>query len=66
MLKRRLFRQAASLQDRLLAFAREVREKASRLQPGPEKDALLRKARRADTAAQIDGWANSRELRPPN
>ena len=65
MLKRRRLKQASSLKDRLLAFAEEVRETASRLRPGPEQDALLRKARQADTAAHIEEWANSRELQPP-
>jgi len=65
MLKRRRFKQARSLKDQLLAFAKEVREAASRLRPGPEKEALLKKARQADTAAHIEEWANSRELQPP-
>jgi hypothetical protein len=66
MVRRRRFKQAASLKDRLASFAKEVREKASLLRPGPEKDALLRKARQADTAAHLEDWANSPELRPPD
>jgi hypothetical protein len=54
--------QTVSLKDRLAAFAKEVREKASQLRPGPEQNALFEKVRQADTAAQ---WANSWELQPP-
>jgi hypothetical protein len=65
MLKRWRLKQAASLKGQLLSFADEVREKASRLRPGPEKEALLKEARQADTAAHIEDWANSRALQPP-
>jgi hypothetical protein len=63
--KRNRFKQTTSLKDRLASFAKEAREKASRLRPGPEQDALLKKAREADTTAQLDGWASSSDLRPP-
>jgi hypothetical protein len=62
---RRRFEQNSCLQDRLTAWAAEVREEASRLAPGAEKDALLRKASRADTAAHIDDWINSPGLQSP-
>jgi hypothetical protein len=65
MFKQRRLWQMAALRDRLLSFANEVREKASRLGPGPERDELLKEARRADTAAHIEDWANSSGLRPP-
>jgi leucyl aminopeptidase len=65
MLKRRRFRQTKSLQDRLAAWAEEVREQAARLPPGPERDALLKKLRQADTAAHLNDWANSPGLQPP-
>ncbi len=61
---RRHVKQTTSLKDRLEAFAAEAREKASLL-AGAERDELLRKARRADTAAHIDDWANSPGLRAP-
>ena len=63
---KRHLQKTISLKDRLTSFAKEVREKAALLRPGPEKDALLRKARQADTAAHIDDWANSLGLRPPD
>jgi hypothetical protein len=62
---RRHFKQTESLQDRLRAFADDVRAKADRLPPGLEKDDLLRRARQADTASRLDEWANSRGLQPP-
>ena len=65
MQKRRRFKQAVSLSDRLKTFAEEVKAKADQLRPGPEKDLLLRKARQADTAAHLEEWANSPGLQPP-
>jgi len=64
MSERRRFKQTISLKDRLIAFAEEAREKAMSV-VGPERDELLEKARRADTAAHIDDWANSPGLQPP-
>jgi hypothetical protein len=64
-MQRRRFKQTVSLKDRLASFAEEIRKKASQLQPGPERDALLKKANRADAASHIDEWANSPGLQPP-
>ena len=61
----RHFKQTEPLQDRVASFAREVREKASRLPPGKEKGNLLRRARLADMASQLDDWASSPGLQPP-
>jgi len=61
----RHFKQTEPLQDRVASFAREVRVKASRLPPGKEKYNLLRRARLADMASQLDDWANSPGLQPP-
>jgi len=65
MQRRRRFKQTISLKERLASFAKEAREKASELRPGPEQDALLKKARQADTASRVDEWANSPGLQPP-
>ena len=65
MLKRRRFHQTKSLQDRLAAWAEEVREQAAKLPAGPERDALLKKLRQADTASHLEDWANSPGLQPP-
>ncbi|MEY9418031.1 hypothetical protein ABIF69_004473 [Bradyrhizobium japonicum] len=65
MQRRRRFKQALSLQDRLAAFARQVSENASKLPPGPNKESLLKKARQAETASRLDGWvaASDRQQR---
>jgi hypothetical protein len=65
MLKRRRFKHPSSLKERLFLFAKEMREKAAQLQPGPEQDDVLRRARQADTASHLDEWANSPGLQPP-
>jgi hypothetical protein len=65
MLMPQRFKQKVSLKERLMSFAKETREKASQLPTGSEKDDLLREARRADTAAHLDDWANSPGLQSP-
>ena len=56
---------APSLQDRLTAWATEVRKQALTLPPGPERDAVLKKAGQADTTAHRGDRANSRETTDP-
>lgn len=65
MFKRRRFKQQITLQDRLSAWAARVQEQADKLRPGPERDALIRKARQADVAIHLDDWARSPGLQPP-
>ncbi|WP_076857900.1 hypothetical protein [Bradyrhizobium mercantei] len=65
MFKRRRFRQAHSLEERLIAEAKSLREKARALPTGIEKDLLLQKARQADTAAHVSEWLSSPGLMPP-
>jgi hypothetical protein len=65
MSRRLRFSQTQLLQDRLLTWTEEVREQAAKLPPGPERDALLKKLRQADTAAQMEDWLNSPGLQPP-
>jgi hypothetical protein len=64
-MQRRRFKQNISLQDRLTAWSKEVRDQADQLPPGPERDDLLMRARQADTAAHLDDWANSPGLQSP-
>jgi hypothetical protein len=59
------FKQTISLKERLTSFAKEVREKALRLPPGAETEAMLKRASRADTAAHLDDWISSPGLQPP-
>ena len=63
--RRRRFKQTTPLKERLTEFADAVRAHASRLPPGPEREDLLKRASRADTAAHIDEWVNSSGLRSP-
>jgi hypothetical protein len=65
MFKRRLPEHTDSLQDRLTAFANKTREEASKMRPGAERDEMIRKARRADTASYLDAWVSSPGLQPP-
>lgn len=64
MQRRRREKQTESLKDRLASFAKEALEKA-KTATGPEREELIKKARRADTASHIDEWANSPGLQPP-
>ncbi|RTL75066.1 MAG: hypothetical protein EKK35_23610 [Bradyrhizobiaceae bacterium] len=63
MQKRRRF--SESLQDRLTAFAADMKEKAAKAPPGPERDDLLKRARQAEAAVHLEQWATSPGLQPP-
>jgi hypothetical protein len=65
MSKRSRSKPAASIQERLIAFAKELREKASLLPPGAERDDMTRRARQAETTSHLDEWVNSPGLKPP-
>jgi hypothetical protein len=54
MQQRRRFKQKQSLEAQLARYAKTARKVAALLPPGAEKDELLRKARQADTAAQLN------------
>jgi hypothetical protein len=66
MQRRRRFKQTAPLTERLQKWAEGVREEADKLPPGPEREAILKKAEQADTASHLDDWANSTGLQPPS
>jgi hypothetical protein len=55
-----------TLDDDFIDEARRCRAEALRLPPGSARDALLKKARQADTAAHISDWAESPGLKPPD
>jgi hypothetical protein len=65
MFKRRRFKLQLTLQDRLAAWSKQVQEQAAALPPGPEREALIKKARQADVAGHLDDWAKSPGLQPP-
>ena len=63
--RRRYFKQQTTLQDRVIEWAKEVRDQAAALPPGPDRDMLLKKVRQAKTALHLEDWANSPGLQPP-
>jgi hypothetical protein len=65
MTKRRRFKQTVPLKERLLAFANDLRKEASEMPAGQDRDALLKRARLADTAAHLDEWMDSAGFQPP-
>ena len=64
--QRRRFKQVKTLQDRLIDEAASCRAQAKLLPPGAVREALLWKARQADTAAHMNEWLSSRELQTTN
>jgi hypothetical protein len=50
---------------RLEEDAQQVAERAKRLPPGKERDALLKKARMDEVAAHLSEWLSSPGLQPP-
>jgi hypothetical protein len=65
MSERHHFEQTSPLSDRLKIVSEALKAKAAALQSGPERDAVLRKARQAETATHLNDWANSSGLQPP-
>jgi hypothetical protein len=64
-MQRRRFKNVISFHDRLASEAARLREEAEALPHGPERDALLKKARQADIASHMDEWLSSPGLQPP-
>jgi hypothetical protein len=64
-MQRRRFKNVISFPDRLASEAARLREEAEALPHGPERDALLKKARQADIASHMDEWLSSPGLQPP-
>jgi hypothetical protein len=59
MPERRGFTQTTSLKDRLAKEATQLRKQAQGTPPGVERDLLVRKARRAETASHMTEWLAS-------
>jgi hypothetical protein len=66
MTDRRRFDKAAALQYLFKVDTADFKLQAAKISPGLARDELLKRARRADTEAHLDSWANSSGLRPPN
>lgn len=54
MQKRRRFKQTTSLQERIAKFSEDVRIQVDKAADKNTKEALLKKLRAADTAADLD------------
>ena len=59
MPERRRFTQTTSLEESLAKEATQLRKQAQGTPPGVERDLLLRKARRAETASHMTKWPAS-------
>jgi hypothetical protein len=51
--------------QRLAEEAARLRKEAQGTPPGIERERLIRRVRQAESALQVNGWLNSRDLRPP-
>ena len=58
-------RPALSVHDRLKRFVAQARKAANHLPRGAERDKPTQCAPENETAARIDRWLSSRELRSP-
>jgi hypothetical protein len=64
--QRRRLKNTVPLEERLAEEARQLREKAEALPNGPQREALLQKARQQDeTASHVTKWLTSPGLQPP-
>ena len=62
--QRRRFKQSLTLSDRLSAFIHAMRERAKLAGPGPERDEILKKVKKAETAIEMDRAVNTMDLKP--
>lgn len=66
MPERRRSKQPPSLEQRLAEEAKRLREQAKSLQPGPQRDIIIRKARQCETGSHMSEWLRSPGLQPPD
>jgi len=64
-MQRRRIKHNTSLEERLTEQAKSLRDRAKKMPPGVERDALVRRARQAETASRINVWLSSSGLRSP-
>jgi hypothetical protein len=64
--KRRRFKQTDTLEQRLTAEAKRLREEANLLPPGLQRDIILRRARQCETGSHMSEWLHSPGLRRPD
>jgi hypothetical protein len=65
MQKRRRFKHEKTFQERLAEDAHRFRAAAQALPPSTAQETLLRRARQAETALQLNDWLRSPGLQPP-
>jgi hypothetical protein len=57
-MERNRFKQTTPLSERLKVFAEELRAQASKANPGPEKEGLMKRLQSAETASE---WIDATE-----
>jgi hypothetical protein len=65
-MERRRIHHDESLEKRLIEEAQRLRKEAQGTYPGFEREQLMRKARQAEAAANMQEWLSSAGLRAPN
>ncbi|KGT72941.1 hypothetical protein MA20_47305 [Bradyrhizobium japonicum] len=63
--RRRRVKQTRSLEERMAEQATRLKQMASQLPAGAEREALLKRARIAETGAHLSDWLRSPGLQPP-
>jgi len=66
MVERRRIIQTRSLEERMAEQAVKLKDQAQQLPAGAEREALLKRARLAETGSHISDWLTSPGLRPPD
>jgi hypothetical protein len=56
IIRRRRFKQATNLEERLAEAAKNAREQAEQLPAGSKRESLLQKAREDQAAADMTAW----------
>ena len=64
-MQRRRIKHSLTLEERLAEESKRLREQANHLPMGHDREALLKRARLADTASHLSEWLMSPGLQPP-
>lgn len=63
--RRSRIKQTRPLEERMAEQAARLKDQASQLPAGAEREAMLKRARIAETGAHLSDWITSPGLRPP-
>ncbi|MBB4359038.1 hypothetical protein [Bradyrhizobium sp. ERR14] len=63
--RRKRVKQTRSLEERMAEQAIKLKERASHLPAGAEREGLLKRVRIAETGAHLSDWLTSPGLQPP-